>query len=200
LRRRLRGVALTLVAMAVAAGCSRAPAAGPAPAWQAADVTPAAAPTGNAAPAEGGPVDVPTEGGPVDVPAALRFTGTTIDGKPFDAGTLAGRPALLWFWAPWCATCASEAQSIGDLAEKYRGRLGILGVAGMGGNRDMHEFVSDFSLQAVPHLDDQAGRIWKRFKIKEQSLYVVLDRAGTVVKTGYLDDLQLTAEVESLLL
>ena len=167
--------------MAVAAGCSRAPAAAD-PVWQAAE-QPAAAPATSGAAA---------------VPASLRFSGTTIDGKPFDASTLAGKPALLWFWAPWCATCASEAQSIGDLAEKYKGKLGILGIAGMGNNEDMHEFVADFSLEGVTHLDDEAGRFWKRFKIKEQSLYVVIDRSGKVLKTGYLDDLQLTTEVKSL--
>jgi thiol-disulfide isomerase/thioredoxin len=135
---------------------------------------------------------------PAEVPAALRFTGKTLDGKPFDAATLAGKPAILWFWAPWCATCAGEAQSIADLADEYHGKLGILGIAGMGDNKAMHQFVSDLEVGAVPHLDDQAGKIWKKFKITQQSLYVFVDRDGTVVKTGYLDDLQLTAEVKSL--
>jgi thiol-disulfide isomerase/thioredoxin len=178
---RLRGLAMLLAAMAVAAGCSRAPAAGE-PAWQqAAEQQP--------------PPAISTE---IAVPASLKFTGTTLDGAAFDASSLAGKPALLWFWAPWCATCASEAQSIGDLAKEYQGRLGILGIAGMGNNKDMHEFVADFKLEHVPHLDDEAGKIWKRFKITEQSLYVVIDRDGQVRKTGYLDDLQLTNEVKSL--
>jgi thiol-disulfide isomerase/thioredoxin len=132
------------------------------------------------------------------VPASLRFTGKTLDGKAFDAATLAGKPAILWFWAPWCATCASEAMSISDVAEKYRGRLNILGIAGMGNNADMHEFVTDLEVGAIPHLDDEAGKLWKRFKITQQSWYVLVDRAGEVVKTGYLDDLQLTSEVKSL--
>jgi hypothetical protein len=88
--------------------------------------------------------------------------------------------------------------SIADLAEKYRGQIGILGIAGMGNNKDMHEFVADLEVGAVPHLDDEAGRLWKRFKITQQSWYVLVDRAGEIVKTGYLDDLQLTAEVKSL--
>ncbi|XVV09525.1 TlpA family protein disulfide reductase [Actinoplanes sp. CA-131856] len=132
------------------------------------------------------------------VPATLAFTGKTIDGKPYDGSLLAGLPTILWFWAPWCATCASEAQSVRDLEEQYRGKINFLGVAGMGDNKAMHEFVDDFELHAVPHLDDQAGAIWKKFKITQQSLYVVLDRDGKVRKTGYLDDLQLTAEVKSL--
>jgi thiol-disulfide isomerase/thioredoxin len=183
LSRRLRCIALLLAAVGLAAGCASPPAGKPA--WKGAE-QPAAA-----QPAAGAPTAAV-------VPAALKFTGTTLDGQPFDASTLAGKPALLWFWAPWCATCASEAQSVADLADQYQGRLGILGIAGMGKNKAMHEFVSDLEVGAVPHLDDGAGKIWKRFKITEQSTYVVVDRTGKVVTTGYLDDLQLTAEVKSL--
>ena len=132
------------------------------------------------------------------VPASLKFRGTTLDGKAFDAATMAGKPTILWFWAPWCATCASEAQSISDLQDEYAGRLNILGIAGMGDNKAMHEFVSDLEVGAVPHLDDQAGVIWKKFGITEQSTYVILDRAGKVVVRSYLDDLQLTTKVKSL--
>ena len=135
---------------------------------------------------------------PAAAAGVLSFTGRTLDGAAFDAATLAGRPALLWFWAPWCATCASQAGSVTDLRAAYGDRLGILGVGGMGSNADMHEFVTDLDAGAVPHLDDGAGVLWRRFGITEQSTYVLVDRAGTVVTTGYLDDLQLTTEITSL--
>ena len=137
-------------------------------------------------------------GGPAVVPASLKFTGKTLDGKPFDAATLAGKPVILWFWAPWCATCASEAMSISDLHDEYAGRLNILGIAGMGNNKDMHEFVSDLEVGKVPHLDDKPGQLWKKFGITEQSTYVILDKAGKIVTSSYLDDLQLTDKVKSL--
>jgi thiol-disulfide isomerase/thioredoxin len=135
---------------------------------------------------------------PAAVPVSLTFTGTTLDGRVFDAATMAGKPTILWFWAPWCATCASEAMSISDLQDEYAGRLNILGIAGMGNNKDMHEFVSDLAVDKVPHLDDEPGKLWKKFGITEQSTYVILDKAGTIVTTGYLDDLQLTTKVKSL--
>jgi thiol-disulfide isomerase/thioredoxin len=131
-------------------------------------------------------------------PGVLSFTGRTLDGEPFDAATLAGRPALLWFWAPWCATCAAQAGSVTNIEQEYGDRLGILGVAGMGSTADMHEFVTDLGVGTVPNLDDGAGVLWRRFGITEQSTYVLLDRAGSVVRSGYLDDLQLTTEVKSL--
>jgi thiol-disulfide isomerase/thioredoxin len=128
----------------------------------------------------------------------LRFTGKTLDGAAFDAATLAGRPVVLWFWAPWCATCAGEAFSITNLAGEYGSRLTILGVAGMGDNKAMHDFVSDLEVTGVTSLDDQQGVIWKKFGITEQSTYVFLDRTGAVAGQGYLDDQQLTAKVKSL--
>jgi hypothetical protein len=128
----------------------------------------------------------------------FAFTGRTLDGRAYDASALAGKPALLWFWAPWCATCASQAGAVTDMQVTHGDRLGILGVAGMGDNAAMHEFVADMEIGGVTNLDDAAGTLWKRFGITEQSTYVLIDRAGAVVKSGYLDDLQLTTEVTSL--
>ena len=33
-------------------------------------------------------------------PDVLQFTATLADGGEFDGTSLAGRPAVLWFWAP----------------------------------------------------------------------------------------------------
>ncbi|BBH71320.1 hypothetical protein ACTI_80050 [Actinoplanes sp. OR16] len=168
-----RLVSMMLVALVAAAGCSTAKTASPV----------AGAP---AAPA------VTT----VAVPQALAFTGTTLDGAGFDAASLAGKPALLWFWAPWCATCASEAQSVADLHEEYGDRLGILGVGGLGTLDAMKEFVTEMQVGAVPHISDPAGKIWQRFGIAQQSWYVFVDANGTITHRGYLDDLQLTQKVK----
>jgi hypothetical protein len=35
------------------------------------------------------------------VPAALDFTAPLLGGGEIEMGTFAGRPVLLWFWAPW---------------------------------------------------------------------------------------------------
>ena len=37
----------------------------------------------------------------VAVPAALQFTAPLLGGGDIELTTLAGRPVLLWFWAPW---------------------------------------------------------------------------------------------------
>ncbi|PAZ13053.1 hypothetical protein CLM62_26490 [Streptomyces sp. SA15] len=49
-------------------------------------------------------------GGPAaKVPAQSKFTTTTVDGKAFAGTSPAGKDAVLWFWAPWCAVCRGEA-------------------------------------------------------------------------------------------
>jgi thiol-disulfide isomerase/thioredoxin len=135
---------------------------------------------------------------PPDDRGVLAFTGTTLDGKAFDAATLKGRPALLWFWAPWCATCAGQASSVREIQQEYAGKLGVLGVAGLGSKAEMDEFVTDLEIPDVRTLDDEAGVVWRRFGITQQSTYVLIDAGGTVVTSSYLDAVDLPAKVKTL--
>ncbi|WP_435206704.1 thioredoxin-like domain-containing protein [Micromonospora sp. bgisy143] len=157
------------------------------------------APTSTSAPA---PSATPSAGAsstpPAPVPDTLRFTGTTLAGSAFDATRLAGRPVVLWFWAPWCATCASQAWTVAEIAPKYRDTVPIVGVAGLGEQRDMKNFVTEFDLGDMPQIDDRKGALWKRFKVTEQSIFVIIDRDGKVVHQGFLDGESLTARVTAL--
>ena len=132
------------------------------------------------------------------VPASLSFTGRTLDGTPFDAATLVGKPTVLWFWAPWCATCAGQADQINELKDEFGDRLAIVGIAGLGDNDAMREFVTDLDVGTVPNLDDRPGELWRRFGVTEQSTFVLIDRHGTVVETRWLDRIDLAARVRSL--
>jgi thiol-disulfide isomerase/thioredoxin len=132
-------------------------------------------------------------GPPAVVPAALTFTATTLDGKAFDAATLAGRPVILWFWAPWCAVCFGQAATVTDLASQYSGRVSLVGVAGLDrSTAAMKDFVSQAEVGNVPHLNDRTGALWKRFGIKEQSTFVMINRAGQVMQTGFQDSVTLS--------
>ncbi|WP_328426830.1 redoxin family protein [Micromonospora sp. NBC_00389] len=135
---------------------------------------------------------------PARVPDTLRFTGTTLAGTAFDAAQLAGRPVVLWFWAPWCATCASQAWTVAEIAPRYRDTVPIVGVAGLGERRAMQEFVTEFDLAGTPQIEDRAGALWRRFKVTEQSIFVIIDRDGKVVHQGFLDGEALTARVAAL--
>lgn len=149
-----------------------------------------AAPSGSASPAA--PVV------PARVPETLSFTAKTLDGTAFSAATLAGRPVVLWFWAPWCATCASQAWTVAEIAPKYRDTVPIVGVAGLGEQKAMKEFVTEFDLAGTPQLDDRSGTLWRRFEVVEQSTFVIVDRDGRVVHQGFLDGESLTRQVDAL--
>ena len=52
------------------------------------------------APASSAVTDVPDVTDVADVADALRFTSPLVGGSSIDGASLAGRPAVLWFWAP----------------------------------------------------------------------------------------------------
>jgi thiol-disulfide isomerase/thioredoxin len=139
-----------------------------------------------------------TAPGPVTVPATLRFTATTVDGARFDAAVLTGKPAVLWFWAPWCPTCAGEAPQVARLAARYTGKVTMVGVAGLDKQPAMREFVTRMHTSGFVNLADEAGVVWRRFGITAQATYMLIDAAGQVVYTGYLDDDQLASRLAHL--
>lgn len=122
----------------------------------------------------------------VAVAQALRFTATTVDGKPFQADVLAGKPTVLWFWAPWCPKCKAQATETAKVAADYAGEANVVGVAGLGRNEAMKDFVADTGTGGFPQLSDEKGELWKRFEVTEQSRYVILDKNGKTVYEGVL--------------
>ena len=171
----------------------------------------AADPGGDVAPtATGGPAPAPTSDqptaeetgsavaeAPVEVPEVLQFQGRTIDGADFDGATVAGRPVVLWFWAPWCAVCRSQAPELSGLAETHGDTVAFVGI----GSLDDEEAIADFAgeVSGVTLLSDEAGELWRRFGIVEQSSFVVLDAQGSeVLRTGYSDDDELAETVADL--
>ena len=157
------------------------------------------APVAQAGPATSGtaapPAGAPVQSSPVPVAEILKFKGRTLTGETFDGASLAGRPVVLWFWAPWCATCAGQAASIRDMVAAHAQQVAIVGVAGLGDEAAMHDFVGDFELAGVTQINDQKGEIWRRFEVTEQSTYVFLDRVGRMTHRGWLDSLQFETAV-----
>jgi thiol-disulfide isomerase/thioredoxin len=141
--------------------------------------------SGPAAPAATGPL--------------LAFTATTLDGQQFDGMSLAGKPTVLWFWAPWCPICLQQAPGVREAVAKYGDRVNILGVAGLDKTEAMPEFVRLAKVQGMTHLADEAGVVWKRFGITEQSVFVLLDADGTVLGKGRLDADEIPDRVAGLL-
>ncbi|WP_426512870.1 TlpA family protein disulfide reductase [Dactylosporangium sp. McL0621] len=116
----------------------------------------------------------------------LDFTGTTLDGKAFDGHSLAGKPAVLWFWAPWCPVCLQQAPGVRAAAERFGDRVNFIGVAGLDKTQAMPEFVQLAKVGSITHLADEPGVVWKHFGITEQSTFVLVDASGRVTGHGPL--------------
>jgi thiol-disulfide isomerase/thioredoxin len=129
----------------------------------------------------------------------LEFTSTTVDGKPFDGRSLAGKPAVLWFWAPWCPVCLGQAPGVREAVEQHGDRVAVVGVAGLDEAAAMPEFIRLAKVEAIPHLSDEPGDVWKRFGITAQSTFVLIDAQGTVTFRGRLDADDIPDRVAALL-
>lgn len=171
----LAAALLTLTACGSGEGSTSGGGAGAAATPQASSPAQPAASNGNDGGAEG-----------AQVPQVLNFSATTVDGKPFDAKTLAGKPTVLWFWAPWCPTCKGQAAETAKVAADNAGKVNVVGVAGLDKNAAMRDFVADTGTGSFPHLSDENGEVWKRFEVTQQSHYVILDKNGKTVYEGVL--------------
>lgn len=133
------------------------------------------------------------------VPQTLAFTATTVDGQPFDAAILAGKPVVLWFWAAWCPRCRAAADDVAGVQRDFAGRVQVVGVAGLGsGNEAMTTFVADQGIGGFVNLADDKGEVWRRFQVTSQEQYVILDRAGSTVHKGALSPQALRDRVTAL--
>ncbi|WP_137992420.1 redoxin domain-containing protein [Streptomyces vilmorinianum] len=124
---------------------------------------------------------------PGAVPDILRFTGTGLDGRPFEGSQLAGKPTVLWFWEPSCAKCRAQSSETAMTTDLYEGELNVVGIAGAGGTAHLNEFVASTGTRHLRHLADPDRRIWQRFGITRPGSYALLDATGEVAVRGDLD-------------
>ncbi len=107
----------------------------------------------------------------------LDFTGTTLSGAPFNGSSLQGKPAVLWFWTPWCPFCNAEAPNVSAVAAANP-KVTFVGVAARSDVGQMENFVSKYNLNFA-NLNDADGSIWARFNVPWQPAYVFLRPDGT---------------------
>jgi thiol-disulfide isomerase/thioredoxin len=124
------------------------------------------------------------------VTTALSILETqTVDGATFDPATTTDQPVLLWFWAPWCVICRTEAPTIVDIAAELDGEVVVLGVAGRGSVEEMRGFVDDTGTAGFTHLADTDGAIWREFGVVAQPAFAFVAPDGdTEVFVGALDE------------
>ncbi|WP_139333098.1 MULTISPECIES: protein disulfide oxidoreductase [unclassified Mycobacterium] len=107
----------------------------------------------------------------------LQFSATTLSGAPFNGASLQGRPAVLWFWTPWCPFCNAEAPGVGQVAAANPG-VAFVGIAAHSDVGAMQNFVSKYNLN-FPNLNDADGAIWARYNVPWQPAYVFYRADGS---------------------
>lgn len=184
-------IPLALTAVLAAAGCAASDGGSAAPAPAAS----APAPATSVAPGPTAGTDRPRAA----VPPTLDFTARTIDGGSFAGSSLAGKPAVLWFWAAWCSRCRGVADEVAAVQRENAARVNVIGVAGLGsGTEAMRRFARDTGISGFPNLADDDGAVWRRFEITSQEQYVLLDSGGKVMYSGPLSQAELRQRVAGL--
>ena len=126
----------------------------------------------------------------IKVPDTLDFRATTVDGKDFAGASLAGRPVLFWFWAPWCPICRSQIDQVQGIARDFDGKVSVVGVGSLDDAKAIARFAGD--ADGLTHLSDATGAVFRHFEVVQQSSFVLLDADGEKVYTvgyGGSDDL-----------
>lgn len=126
-----------------------------------------------------GAKDQPSAGNDT-VPEQLKFAAKTIDNKDFAGESLAGKPAVLWFWTPWCPRCQGEAEDIAAAASETAGSVRFVGVAAQDEVSAMLRFVEDRGLDSFPHIADLDLAVWKRFGVVEQPAHAFIRADGSI--------------------
>lgn len=109
--------------------------------------------------------------------SSLSFESVTTDGDAFDASALDGADVVLWFWAPWCTICRTEAPSV-VAAAATNSDVRVIGVASSGSLEEMQAFVADTETSALTHVADVSGDVWRQFEVVAQPTFVFVDDDG----------------------
>ena len=130
----------------------------------------------------------------------LQFSATTLSGAPFNGASLQGKPAVLWFWTPWCPFSNAEAPGLSQVAAANPA-VAFVGVAAHSDVVAMQNFVSKYNL-TFTNLNDADGSIWARYNVPRQPAWVFYraDGSSTFVNnpTSAMSQQELSGRVAAL--
>jgi cytochrome c biogenesis protein CcmG, thiol:disulfide interchange protein DsbE len=139
----------------------------------------------------------PTEGGggsndkgPAEVgKAAPDLSVKTVNGKgEITRDSLAGKVAIVDFWATWCGPCKQSFPKLEELAKQNQGKVQVVGIS----VDDKSDGVADFAKSNGATFAigwDDGHAIANRWKVDSMPTTYILDSSGTVryIHAGYHD-------------
>jgi len=139
----------------------------------------------------------PTEGGgasndkgPAEVgKAAPDLSVKTVNGKgEITRDSLAGKVAIVDFWATWCGPCKQSFPKLEELAKQNQGKVQVVGIS----VDDKSDGVADFAKSngaTFPIGWDDGHAIANRWKVDSMPTTYILDSSGTIryIHAGYHD-------------
>ena len=124
---------------------------------------------------------------------APELWGRTLAGELYSLDKAAGRPALVYFFAPWCKICAASAGNLNRL-RRWRdpGDIEIVAVAlDWATAEEVRDYVDRHGLEVTVILGDAA--VARQWQVQAFPSYYVLDDEHRIVRRdiGYSSQLGL---------
>lgn len=125
---------------------------------------------------------------------------TTFDGAPFRFADLEGKPAVVNFWASYCAPCIKEMPAIEAVHQSLGDQVTIVGV----NNQDRDDKADQLAAETgvtYTLVRDPRGDAFFELGLTVMPTTLFVDAGGDVVATtfGELTEAELTEAVEGLL-
>lgn len=110
------------------------------------------------------------------------FTAELLEGEgEVSLDDLRGKPAVINFWASWCAPCEDEAPLFKRAHEEYGDRISFLGIDIKDARPDAIAFVERYDLE-YPSVRDETQRIYAAFGLTGQPETFFIDAEGVLVE------------------
>lgn len=114
---------------------------------------------------------------------APSFNISSVKGKPVSSAILAGKPAMINFWATWCAPCIKELPELERVQNLYRDRgLSVILVNLQEKAEVVKKHMEDHGYTMTSLLDEK-GETAEKYQVFGLPTTFFVDKAGMIRKT-----------------